>query len=132
MIKINVQTNSKGGVVVAAGSVLNISPRIITVKERVNIAAEGEEPEYEIQTKFNVVIDTELFKSFESWKSDVNVRPLITNDDMVEYPVVEILKNLPLADLNPAAIQNLYKEVIENGNDRYPGIGVGNAEIINA
>jgi hypothetical protein len=122
MIKINVVTNSKGGVPVPAGSVLNITPRIITRKELVDD---------EIVVKYDVGFDSETYKSHADWRADVNILPYI-RAEMVEFPIGYYAIDVPFASLNPAALQSIYQDIIENGYADYPGVGEGNTEIINA
>ncbi len=122
MIKINVITNSKGGVPVPSGSVLNITPRIVTRKELVD---------GDVVVKYDVGFDSEIYKSHDNWRSDAKVSPYIVSE-MTEYPVGYYAVDVPFTSLNPAALQSIYQQVIENGYGSFPGVGEGNTEIINA
>jgi hypothetical protein len=122
MIQINVITNSKGGVPVPSGCVLNITPHIITRKELVDDV---------VTVKYDVGFDAVIYKSHAEWRSAVNVTPYLMAE-MVEFPIGYTVLDVPFASLNPAALQAIYQTVIENGNGQYPGVGVGNTEIVNA
>jgi hypothetical protein len=122
MIQINVATTSKGGAQVGAGSVLNINVTIITRKEVVNGV---------VEVKYDVGFDSNIYENFAKWRSEVNSE-VIVRGEMVEYPVSKYIQDVPLASLTATALQEMYKDVIENGGAGYPGIGVGNATIIPA
>lgn len=122
MVKINVATTSKGGANIGAGSVLNINVHIVTRKEIVD---------NEIVVKYDVGFDSNVYENFTKWRSEVNA-DVITRGEMNEYPVSYYAPDVPLASLSASALQEMYKNIIENGIGNYPGIGVGNAEIINA
>lgn len=122
MIKINVATTSKGGANIGTGSVLNINVTIVTRKELVDD---------EIVVKYDVAFDSNVYENFAKWRSAVNA-DVITRGEMNEYPVSYYAIDVPLASLSASALQDLYKGIIENGVGSYPGIGVGNAEIISA
>jgi hypothetical protein len=122
MIQINVPTTSKGGAQVGAGSVLNINVTIVTRKELVN---------GDVAVKYDVGFDSNIYESFAKWRSDINSE-VIVRGEMVEYPASKYISDVPLASLSAAALQELYKDIIENGDSNHPGIGVGNAIVIPA
>lgn len=122
MIQINVPTTSEGGAAVGAGSVLNINVTIITRKELVNNV---------VEVKYDVGFDSNIYENFAKWRSAVD-SDVIVRGKMVEYPVSKYITDVPLASLTANALQELYKNIIENGDGTYPGIGVGNATIISA
>lgn len=122
MIKINVQTTSKGGAIIPSGSVLNINVHIVTRKELVDD---------EMVVKYDVGFDSNVYENFTKWRSEVNA-DVITRGEINQYPVSYYAIDVPLASLSASALQELYKDIIENGVGEYPGVGVGNAEIINA
>lgn len=122
MIQINVPTTSKGGANVGAGSVLNINVTIITRKELVNNV---------VEVKYDVGFDSNIYENFAKWRSAVD-SDVIVRGEMVEYPVSKYVQDVPLASLTASTLQEMYKDIIENGDGIYPGIGVGNAVIIPA
>ncbi len=122
MIQINVATASKGGAQVGTGSVLNVNVTIITRKELVNGV---------VEVKYDVGFDSNIYENFAKWRSGVNSE-VIVRGDMVQYPASKYVYDVPLASLSASALQEMYKDIIENGVDGYPGIGSGNATIISA
>jgi len=122
MIQINVGTTSKGGAQVGAGSVLNINVTIITRKELVNGV---------VEVKYDVGFDSNIYENFAKWRSAVDSQ-VIVRGEMVQYPVSKYVYDVPLASLSASALQEMYKDIIENGDSSHPGIGSGNATIISA
>ena len=122
MIQINVATSSKGGAQVGAGSVLNINVNIITRKELVNGT---------VEVKYDVGFDSNIYENFTKWRSAIDSE-VIVRGEMVQYPVSKYVQDVPLASLTATALQEMYKDIIENGDGVYPGIGAGNATIIPA
>lgn len=122
MIQINVATSSKGGAQVGAGSVLNINVNIITRKELVNGV---------VEVKYDVGFDSNIYENFAKWRSAIDSE-VIVRGEMVQYPVSKYVQDVPLASLTATDLQEMYKDIIENGDGIYPGIGAGNAVIIPA
>ena len=122
MIKINVITNSIGGVIVPEGIVLNITPHIVTRKELVDDV---------VTVKYDVGFDSTIFKTQSDFKSAVNVSPYLLAE-MVEFPISYYAKDVPFESLNPTKLQEIYQGIIERGNGEYIGVGLGNTQVIKA
>ena len=123
MIQINATTHTTSGITVSTGSVLDVYPTFQLPKKVYD--AEGN---YESIT-YPVSFAVRLFKNLATYKEENSV-PLFVGQ-MLEYNVSYIDNDVDIQGLtNVDSILEILVNHIENGNEQYSGVGVGNTAIV--
>lgn len=123
MIKINATLHTKGGLTISTGSVINVTPHFITPIKTYD------ENDVFNGIKYPVSFDVEIYKNIEDYKIKGNIPA--TKESIKEFnkayhdPEVDLISLTSVDGLLSVLIAH-----IENGDDEYPGIGVGNCEIV--
>lgn len=114
MILINVETHTSNGLVIPTGSLLNVTPHFMDYVEN-GI------------TKYNISFDVTIFKDMNAYLSN----KILVRDTILEYNIGYTAKNVDIQTLSSvSSLIGILKDHIENGDDIYPGIGIGNASIV--
>lgn len=123
MIKINVAThtnlNGSNGVEIPAGSVLDVNPHFMSFRTPVDSPTD---------VQHDIAFDVKIYKSLSSYENGDNT---IISSEMKEYNISFKALDVDIQSLTSVSdLLDLLKDHIENGDSDFPGIGVGNAEII--
>ena len=123
MIQINATTHTDSGITISTGSVLDVYPTFQLPKK-----VYDEEGNFESIT-YPIYFAIRLFKDLATYKEENSV-PLFVGQ-MLEYNVSYIDNDVDIQGLtNVDSILNILVSHIENGNDVYEGVGVGNTAIV--
>jgi hypothetical protein len=121
MIRINAtihtDLNGKNGLTIATGSVLEVKPHFQSTRNEDFTAV-----------IHDIYFDVVIYKSLASYEAG---EPAVVNSAIREFNVGYVEKNYDIQLItSPTALQEVLVSHIENGDDTYSGIGVGNAEVI--
>jgi len=115
MIQINVATTTRGGLPIPSGSLLNVKPKFIDYVDENGL------------TKYDITYDVDIYEDMAEYQA----KKILVRDYVVNYDIAYVAKdvNIQLLD-SVSALLDIYKTVIENGSEGYPGVGVGNTALV--
>jgi len=119
MIQINVPITTKGGILIAEDSVLDVTPHFIT--KRIDIDGV-------ISVDYDVTYDVDIYKSLSDYEANA---PILVKAEIVEFNVGFAATNVNLLALDSVtALLNILKTAIEEGSEGYSGVGIGNTQVV--
>ena len=115
MIQVNATTHSKGGVTIATGSLLNVTPHFMDYVDGNGL------------TKYNISFDVAIYKNMASYLSGT----ILLKDSIDEYNIGYTVNDVDIQALTSIDdLLALLQTHIENGDATYTGVGAGNTAIV--
>lgn len=119
MIQVNTTLNTKGGLTIGTGSLVNVTPHIIDYVDVNGL------------TKYDITYDTKIYKDMAAYLSGT----VLVQDEMKEFNVGYIESNVDIQGLNPSAnfvdtILGFLQTHIEQGDYNYIGTGTSSTLIV--
>jgi hypothetical protein len=114
MIQINVVTETKGGLQIPTGILLDV--KVNPMNKVVNGL-----------TVYNIGYDAKIYKDM----SEYIAGNVLVNEYMKEYNISYLAENVDIQTLDGVdALLDIYRQVIENGSEGYNGTGVGTTALV--
>lgn len=118
MIKVNATTHTVRGVTIATGSVLCVTPHFLPPRRVNNNSA----------VEHDISFDVAIYKSMSAYEAG---NEALTNERVDEYNIGFTASNVDIHGLTSVdELLQILADHIENGDTQYPGVGVGNTEIV--